>query len=136
MEKFNDELTAIEAIASSPDITQSVVDSHEEGVDNTEQTSAIEAVNVAPSSSDTRNARLLSLIGKETVRVLGAEIDKDQLSAAEEIASEGFCSLNLVGLPRWARITITSSLLLGSFVPMGLVAWGAFTGKETDNDND
>lgn len=135
MQKFDDEYTAKEAIATSPDVTQSVVDSLDEGLDNSEcSDKAVNvAANVGPSPEDARNSRLLSLITKNAVSMFGAPVNDDQLSAAEEIACEGFCGLSAINPPRWLKIFITGSLLIGSFLPTGLVAYAAWKGEKNGN---
>ncbi|MBL4761684.1 MAG: hypothetical protein JKY93_03180 [Gammaproteobacteria bacterium] len=131
-EQFDDESVAREAIATSPEITQSVVDNlEEEGGDNSEQSKI--AVNVSPSSDDLRNSRLTSACIKGIVSAFGHEADGDQLAATQEITAEGFCALSGLNPPKALKIGITMFLLVGSFVPVGVAALKSY--REVKGNN-
>lgn len=134
MEKFDDNASAKEAVASSPDITEGVLFDDLEGGSNADQIAVEKAVYTAPSEADKRNSRLLSRLAKEATKFIGCDPDEDQLDAAEEISSEGFYALSSLNPPRWLKVGLTLSLLLGSFLPTFFITYSAWSGKENKND--
>ncbi len=122
MDKFNDETTAKEAIASSPEVTAGVLDDFDDGEENTEAKAVHKAVNLSPSPEDERNARLASLCAKQCASVCGAEVGDDQLDATREITAEAFAGLSALNPPKWFSLAITFSLLIGSFAPVVVAA--------------
>lgn len=134
MEKFDDNQAAKEAIASSPEITQSVVETEEVNASQAVESVYQDCGDILPSHEDQRNARLLSGCIKGVLKAVGGEVNPDQLDATQELSAEGFSALSGLNPPRWLRISIILSLLVGSFAPVGVAFFQSM--KAINNDDD
>lgn len=120
MDKFNEELAAKDAIANSPEVTESALETHE--TSEKALISEPQALISEPNAWDKRNARLLT----KGLRNFGGKLDDDQLSAIEDLSAEGFGILSALNAPKAVNIFITLLLVAIPFFPVALGIREAF----------
>lgn len=116
MEQFDEEITAKEAIAASPDVTEGVEQmagptAGEKALISSEEQPLISE----PSAYNKRDARLLV---KGLKKVTKDRLDEDQLSVIEEVSAEGFGILSALNVPKALKIALTILLAAIPLVPI------------------
>jgi hypothetical protein len=132
MDKFDEDLAAKEAIATSPEVTEGAQQISAALEAEKALPQAPQAVNTEPNAWDKRNARLLTKSLRQLSQGNGGELDDDQLSAIEDLSAEGFGILSALNAPKAVKIGITAALVAVPFIPIALSVRGIFKNTQEE----